>query len=256
MAAEKIRCLIVDDEESAREVMKYHLSSIEDVEIIGSVSNAEEALYKILELEPDVTFLDIQMPGKSGLSILEIVNKYEIDTSIIFVTAYDCYAIEAIKNSAVDYILKPVNSYEISTAINKVRNREEKYKDVASIIMDTTDKDPKLRLGTSSGFMLIRPEDIVYCQAEGSYSSIYLSSKRSELTNYNLRKLEDTLEKYKFVRANRSILINLAYLKRIDKLRCICTLYHEGNDYTFKMSKFQIKKFLEHPFVQEHTSGI
>ncbi len=254
MATDKITCLIVDSDKVACEAMKEHLSSIMDVLIIGTTDSAEEALFIIMEFHPDIIFIEVKLSGRSGLKLLGIINQNALSTKVVFVTSSDRYAIEAIKNAASGYLLKPTNAVIIAEIINKIRgSRIEKDKDMIEL---TADKNSKLKISTTSGFLLINPEDIVYCMADGAYSVVYLSNKKKEVTNFSLRKLNITLAKYNFVRASRSVLINLAYLKRIDKLRCSCYLSHAGTDYEIKMSRFQIKNFLEEPLFREHISEI
>lgn len=257
MATDKITCLIVDGNQVARETMKKHLSAIEDVLIIGITDSAEDALFIIMESHPDVVFTDVMLSGRSGLKLVEVINQNVLNTRVVFVTSSDRYAIEAIKNAAAGYLLKPTNAAIIEEVLNKIReSSDEKNRDVIELNVDEIDKNSKLKISTTSGFLLIKPEDIIYCMADGAYSIVFLSNQKKELTNFSLRKLSSMLAKYNFIRANRSVLINLAYLKRIDKLRCFCYLSHNGTDYKIKMSRFQIKNFLEEPLFREHISEI
>ncbi|WP_422104048.1 response regulator [Winogradskyella sp.] len=121
MSKVKIKTIVVDNEARALNRMKLLLSHFEELELLECIDDANKAVDKVLRLQPDLVFMDIEMPGKSGLELAEDINKNYLDTKIVFVSAYDHYAIKAIKNSAFDYLLKPVSIDELKTTIERYK---------------------------------------------------------------------------------------------------------------------------------------
>lgn len=230
MMNDEVSILIVDDEPEARDLLNMILKDINGVAISGSVESANDALLHVIEYKPDLILLDIQMPGKSGFELVSILRKLDLETGYIFVTAYDEYAIKAVRASAFDYLLKPTDPEELARAIN--RFREEKQKEDLNRRVDQLLSGigigKRLKLNTRTGFIVIDPKEIVCCEADGNYTRIFLLNERRETISSNLGSVEKDLVGDGFFRISRSGLINLRYLTHVDTKAGICRLHGDS----------------------------
>lgn len=239
-----LKILIVDDEPEARELLKYMLQGEEGMLVVGLAGHVDEALQLINKEQPDLVFLDIQMPDKDGFHFIEKVHENGFDPGIIFVTAYEHYAIQAIRNSVFDYILKPIHLEDLLSSIHRYRNRAVKThrQDLSKLVNAMKDSSPvKVKLNTRSGYILINPQEVVYCKADGNYTHIQLVSGNKEITTQNLGAIEESLKKGSFFRVSRSYLVNLRFLSRVDRKGCICVLEYEGETCSIKIPAKKIK---------------
>jgi len=240
----KLNILIVDDEEESRDLLGYMLADYPGVYITGKAGHVNQALKLINENRPDLILLDIQMPEKDGFQLITELHEREIFPGIIFVTAFENYALKAIRSSAFDYILKPVGSTELFSAIERFRNdrNRQKVSNLAELIDVLQQSKPgKIRLNTRTGYFLIDPEDLVYCMADGNYSHLYLTSGKTEITTQNLGSIEKMLEKQNFLRVSRSYLLNMNYLSRVDRKANVCELEYENNVFRIKIPPQKIR---------------
>jgi two-component system LytT family response regulator len=238
-----IKALIIDDEDDARDILERVLLRLENIDIIGKTSTADEGFEMILKLKPDIAFLDIQMPGKDGFMLVRQLKSFNIKTTVIFVTAHVEYAIEALKVAAFDYLLKPVEFTDLKTTIQ--RFREEKLNEMneqkVDILLDMLNKKDKISFNTRTGYIYVKPEDIVYCEADVNYTTIYFGGSRKEVVTINIGKMEEMLDKSRFYRISRSHLINLEYLVKADrKLKC-CELYKNNEKFCIPAPPKQIR---------------
>jgi two-component system LytT family response regulator len=239
-----LKILVVDDEPEARELLNYILREQEGIEVVGMAGNVDQALKLLKEMHPDLVFLDIQMPGKDGFQFINAVRNSSYDPGIIFVTAFDSYAIQAIRNSVFDYIMKPVRQEEILHAIERFRGSMVKARkqDLNGLIEALTEGNhPRIKLNTRSGYVLIHPPDVVYCQADGNYTHIQLANGRREVTTQNLGSIEDKLQTGSFFRISRSYLVNLNFLARVERKSCLCVLEYQGDTYSIKVPSQKIR---------------
>ncbi len=224
--ASTIRALIVDDEEGARNLLERLLNRIPGITVCGKASSADEALEMVLINAPDLVFLDVQMPEKNGFQLVDYFKKYLLNTTVIFVTAHAEFAINALKVSAFDYLLKPVIMNQLTETI--LRFKAEKHlvsKDrKVDLLLEMANKPCKLKFNTRSGYILVSPDEIMYCEADVNYTSIYFSSDNREIVTINLGRLEEILSPYSFFRISRSILINTIFLKKADRQKKKCLL--------------------------------
>ncbi len=239
-----IKLLIVDDDEEVRELLGILLRSYSDVQVVGSASSVDEAVKISLEKKPDVVLLDISMPGRDGFAYISEIESRNLYPGIIFVTAFENYAIKAIKSAAFDYLLKPVGKQELFNALDrfsevKARNKQTDYSELAELL--TKSKTGRIRLNTRTGYFFVDPEDVVYCEADGNYSHITLINDKSEITTMNLGNLEKILEQYDFFRISRSFIINLKYLARVDRRQNICEMEYNGLSQQLKVPAQKIK---------------
>jgi two-component system LytT family response regulator len=215
-----IRAMIVDDEEGARESLSNILEKyVDGVKIVAKADSIAMAMEKIKKYEPELVFLDIEMPFGSGFELLERMSPINFD--IIFVTAYDHYALKAIKFSALDYLLKPVDIDELKKAIGK--HKKKNIEDTVESYQNLIDNEQlegdnkKLAIPDSSGIMFVRIRNIIRCESDGNYTKIYLIGGKKILASKTLGEYENMLEGDGFYRIHRSHLINLSHLKKYNK---------------------------------------
>jgi len=217
---------MVDDEEEARFALADLLKEFDQIEILGSTGNPDEVVRLVHQEHPDIIFLDIDMPGKSGLHLAAEINRLNLNTIIVFVTGFDKYALEAFRVSAVAYLLKPVTNEMMKDVLEKIEKsgRDAHSKTRIDSLVTYLNNAGKIRLNTKEGFKLIKPETILYFQAEGSYSRGYTHPAQELLISSNLAQLEELLTSFQFFRINRNILINLAHLTHVDRSERTVTL--------------------------------
>ena len=202
------KSIIVDDEELAREDLKVLLKDFSEIKIIGESETVEETKALIKKLDPDLIFLDIQMPGKSGFDLLEEI---QIKAKIIFVTAYDEYAIRAFEVNAKDYLLKPVNKERLSLAIERLKTEQESEDDSQTKL----EINDSIFLMVNNHYQFVKIGSIIKITSAGNYSEIYTSSKLKGLVLKSLKDWEVRLPNC-FVRIHRNAIINLEYVDRVE----------------------------------------
>lgn len=242
----KIKAILIDDEEAAREVLSNLLIRFcPEVEIIADAHNLTVGVKKIKDLNPDVVFLDIQMPNYAGY---EIVNFFDIiNFNIVFVTAYDQFAIKAFDISALDYILKPINVDRLKLAINKLdkRQREKVTQEQYKLLNETISQQKPSRLTiTDKGFnSFIQIEDIIAIEGESAYSKIHLLDGSEHLLSRNLKKTTELLDGWTcFFRSHKSWLINLNYIEKYSKSSAEIIM---KNNLKTKLSRYKVAAFNE-----------
>jgi len=241
---EALKILIVDDEPEARELLKFILQEKEGLKVVGLAGNVDDALSILKKEKPDLVLLDIQMPGKDGFHFIEQVKQSGLEPGIIFVTAFDHYAIQAIRNSVFDYIMKPVMQDELFSAITRFSERKNNGEatDLSKLVEILKEQGTgKVKLNTRSGYILIQPLEVVYCEADGNYTHIQLSGGNREITTQNLGSIEGLLKPGAFFRVSRSYLVNLKYLARVDRKNSLCILEYNGDTYPVKIPAQKIR---------------
>ena len=213
-----IKTLVVDDEPDAVSFIRsILLEYCPDLEFIGSASSADEGTMLIQELHPDLVFLDVEMPHGSGFDLLARFPHKEF--SVVFITAFNLYALRAIKFSAVDYILKPINIGEFIEAVAKVTERRKQtipaninYLELLENLKSVL--PTRLAIPTAEGMAYLNPHDIIRIEADRSYSWFYLIGDKKHLVSRNLKEYQDLLGERHFFRAHHSHLINLEHVKK------------------------------------------
>ena len=217
-----IRCVIVEDEEMARNVLKSLLAQYcQDVMVCAEADDIVSGKNMIETFRPDLVFLDIEMPGGSGFKLLTSMD--EIDFEVVFITAYEQFAIKAIRHDALDYILKPIDPKELVAAVEKVK--EAKYKKTLKKQYDSLLKnlDPeqlvvrKISLSTADKIHLIDVDDIIRCESDNYYTIIFFKDGSSLMVSKTLKEMDQKLEEYDFVRTHKSHLVNLRCIKNFIK---------------------------------------
>lgn len=219
-----IKAVIIDDEKSAREILSGMLKNYcPEVEITGMANSVKKGIELIQKLQPDLVFLDIKMPLGSGFDLLESIAK--INFEVIFTTAYDQYALKAIKFSALDYLLKPIDVLELKAAVKKVSESKSQHllnKKLETFIENITAKNKQLTkivIPLSDGFKVIEVKDIIRCQSDRNYTNIFIADGSKILSSRTLKDFEELLSEYNFFRIHQSHLINLNKVKFYGKGR-------------------------------------
>jgi len=209
-----IRCAIIDDERESRSVVSNILTGYcPDVEIAGEAEGVGSGLTLIQKTLPDVVFLDIRMADGTAFDLLEKFR--EITFQIIFVTAYDQYAIQAIRFSAIDYILKPVDPGQLVAAVDRIRALAPETKQSGeriSALLDNKKEIDRIALPTLNGFNFVKLADIVRCEADNNYTLFYLTEGKKFLVTRTLKEYENLLKEKSFVRVHQSHLVNLNFV--------------------------------------------
>lgn len=238
-----IKALIVDDEEEARDILANLLTDFSDIDVVGKENSVDAALLAIFKSQPDIVFLDIDMPNKNGFDLINELQAFKIKPTIIFVTAFDHYAIDAIKCAAFDYIMKPVDIDDLQLCIAKYKAEIDtaQVSDKISDLLRSLNKE-KIKFNTRDGFVFIDTDEIIYCKADGNYSNIYLRNNGSKQTvSLNLGSLLEMLPD-NFSRINRSIVINRFFLKEVNRKKRECRLSTPIDELVFNMPKRYIKQ--------------
>jgi two-component system LytT family response regulator len=232
---QKIRAIIVDDEPNARRALRGLLEeNFTQVEILGECKNVPEAVKSINKHKPDLVFLDIAMPGYSGFELLDFFDDQHLAFKIIFVTAYSEHSLRAFETSAVDYILKPVRLEHMARALRKVSvevpvNETQQYKVLKDNFSNQSDK--KIVLQTAETIFVVRMEDIIYLQADGSYTRFYTTSHGVLTITKKLIDFEYLENSGPFFRTHRSYIVNLNHIKKVDKKEFILMMNNDAEVY-------------------------
>lgn len=217
-----IRVIVIDDEKRmAGSIARMIEENCSGFSIAGIAHSVKTAVELINKHKPDLITLDINLPDGSGFDVLKQVE--ERDFKIIFITAYEAHALKAIKFSALDYLLKPLDELEFTDALQKVKSahKAEKNRVVLDAFLAGLNGKPKdqkkIVLKTVDDIHLVKIEDILRCESDGSYTTFYLTNKRTLLVSRNLKEFEDLLVEYGFFRVHHSHLINLNCIERFHK---------------------------------------
>lgn len=213
-----MKTLIIDDERLARKELKNLLNEYTELEIVGECSGPSEALEQIKELQPELIFLDVQMPGKTGFELLEELPSPK--PAVIFVTAYDEYAIKAFEVDALDYILKPVDSKRLDQALQglaaKLESHEEKHEDDAEINQSgKLDEDDFVFLKDREKCWYVSLKDIRYFESEGNYIRVWFKNEKPLILK-SLNNLEERLNDNNFFRTSRKHIVNLQWIEKVE----------------------------------------
>lgn len=215
-----IKAVIIDDESCFREMIQMLLEDyFPDVEIAAQAESVDEAVLFIEEHKPDLVFLDIEIKGGTGFHVLQKLKNR--DFKLIFITAFNEFAIQAFKFSAIDYILKPINEFEFKAGVERAIQEIEKFENSGSLDLllnnfrNNTDK--KLVLRTSQDLHVVNIGDLVRCVADNAYTTFYLDSGEKIMVSKGIGEYAELLASFGFVRPHQSHLVNLDYIKKLDK---------------------------------------
>ena len=215
----KLNAIIVEDEFHSRETLKSFLEEYcPEVTVQDTATSVTEAVEKITQLRPDLVFMDIELQTGTGFDVLQKVR--HLDFHLIFTTAFEHYAIKAIKFSSIDYLLKPIDLEELIAAVQKVKhliaseNRQNLLENLLSNMQTGSSENRKICLSTAEGIEFIPTREILLCEANGSYTDFHLSDRRKLVVSKNLKEYENMLQDANFMRVHNSFLINLGEVKK------------------------------------------
>lgn len=214
-----IRAIIIEDEPFSRETLALMLNRYkEDIEVIAECGNPGDGIESIAQHQPDLIFLDIQMPKMNGFDMLKKINN--INFEVIFTTAFDQYAINAIRTSALDYLLKPVDDEDLAAAINKCKQRmiekktRHQFEHLFNNLSGKNPLDKTIALSASDGISFVKMSDILRVEANGRYAKFYLLNKETIVVSKTLGDFEEILSANQFFRIHDSSIINLNHVKK------------------------------------------
>ncbi|BDQ03778.1 MAG: LytTR family transcriptional regulator DNA-binding domain-containing protein [Ignavibacterium sp.] len=207
-----MKALIIDDERLARTELRRLLEPFKDIQIVGEAVNADDAAEKIAQLNPELLFLDIQMPGKSGFDLLEMLDKVP---KVIFTTAYDEYALKAFEYNALDYLLKPIEPKRLEEAIRKIVEHEKKDVQVKSALPEILSAEDQVFVKDGDRCWFVKLERIRLFESEGNYVRLYFEDNKPLILR-TLNYLDERLDPRSFFRANRKHIINLKWIESIE----------------------------------------
>lgn len=240
-----MKAIIVDDEVNSRSTLRHLINLyVHDVEVVGEAQNVREAVNLIHERNPDLVFLDIEMPGGPGFDLFETFPNP--DFHVIFATAYDKFAFKAFKLAALDYLMKPIDPEDLKVAMKKVReaNTKSRLEDRINLLLETINQIPKMVAPapatpsepipspTSSNWAkadkkivlagqfqsdIVSIREILYFEADGSYTNVHMKDGRVVINSRSLKQFEDILEDYAFYRIHKSFLVNLHEIIQVMK---------------------------------------
>ncbi len=213
-------CLIIDDEKLARELLTEFLESFPEIELIGEAGNGTDGVALIDKLKPDLIFLDVQMPGMTGFEVLDEIDH---EPYVIFTTAYDQYAIQAFEKNAVDYLLKPLDAERFRVAVGRALKRkkmeEGNLEDLLGSLRPVRDRstyESHIFVQKSEKLFSLPVEEILHLEASGDYTIITTKSDQF-VSSSGIGKLEEIMNPDKFIRVHRSTIVNINFLKEIER---------------------------------------
>ena len=239
-----IRAIIVDDEPDCCESLSILLKkNCPEVNIAATFYSAERALAGINDIKPQLVFLDIEMPNMNGFEMLEKLS--EINFDLIFTTSYDQYAIKAIRFSALDYLLKPVDREELQKAVKKVLHRLQKpltrqLEILLQKINHTTNTIQRIALPTMEGLRLVPVDSIISCASEGNYTIFLMKDKQKIVVSRPLKEVEEMLEEHSFFRVHHSYIVNMNEIDRFIKSEGGYLVMSDGSSVDVSRSKKEI----------------
>jgi two-component system, LytTR family, response regulator len=218
-----LRAIIVEDETRSRELLNTLVAQCcEGINVVATAENVEQGAEAIKKYNPDLVFLDITMPDGSGFDMLEKVAGQKFD--VIFTTATDKFALKAIKYSAIDYLLKPIDADELKSAVQKIMDKKNSISTVENLaqllqnLKKPDDNFTKITLPTGNAYEIVAVKDIIRCEAEGSYTNFFLVGGKKIMVSASLKHYEDLLPENEFIRVHHHHLINMMHVVRFLKV--------------------------------------
>lgn len=216
------KILIIDDERRALNILKILIEKhLDDVGLVETALGPESGIQKFRSVHPDLVFLDIEMPGMTGFEYLQHIREINPGINVIFTTAYDHYAIKAIRFSAIDYLLKPIDIEELKMAYHRfVTAQQSTQKDMDHLISNLMSnlqtihiRKPRLAVATQGGAVFFDIDDIIRCEADNNYTVFYVDDAQKFVASRTLKEYDSLLHEYAFLRVHQSHLVNPAYIK-------------------------------------------
>lgn len=217
-----LQYIIIDDDKTLRKLLSMTISKeLPHLKLVGEFEDAREALTSISKLNPDLVFLDMEMPGMSGLDFLKELDDSSLE--VIVTTGYEQYAINALKMSVVDYLLKPIDKEELIKAVNRVEKKLQskkeldRYKTLVYNMKTEKSQNHKLGLTQQDAVIFVEVKDIIRCEASSNYTFVVVTGNKKIMVTKTLRQFEEILLPYGFIRVHRSHLVNPEHVIKLNK---------------------------------------
>ena len=244
-----IKAIVIDDQEFCVEMLSDLLQDhcTKSVQLVGTCSSGREALRQIPRLKPDVLFLDVEMPGMTGFEMLKKIPKRNFE--VIFTTSYDKYMVDAMRHSAIDYLMKPIKPEELKESVNRLLKKHNNYSgDRIQALFDNLrsrkNRFNKIALPTRDGLVFIAIDQILQCESDSNYTTIHLASGETMLVTKTLKDIETLIDSDEFFRIHHSHLVNLNHVKRYVKGAGGYVIL--SNDSSVNVSRNRKEDFIEH----------
>jgi two-component system LytT family response regulator len=236
-----IRTVIIDDESEAREIIYGWLKNFKEFSVVGEAESVEEGIQQIKKNNPDLVLLDVEIPPKTGFQLVEEINRNRFFPHIIFISGKSEYALQAIKITAFDFIVKPLTFIRFSETILEFLRKKSETKFENNIEKCIEAVRNKIYFETNDGFIFIQPSDIVYFESIEGITYIQMIGNKKEIIHATLIEAEILVKDHNFFKLNRSLLINLKYLTTIDKNLSCCILEKVNERYIHPVTKQMIR---------------
>ena len=235
----KLKSIIVEDEETSREILKNYLKKYcPNVEVVGEASNINDALELIRNKSLDLVFLDVEMPYGNAFDLLDKVGDRDFET--VFVTAYNHYAIEALNAHASYYLMKPISIDELIKAVDyvvEIKTKEDALQDQILVPKTNNNVDGKITIPQQDGFEVLSTADILFCKADDNYTEIHLSTNKKKVVSKTLKYFQDTLQDSSFARVHKSYLVNVNEVVKYVKGKGGSVILSNGKEIMVSASK-------------------
>jgi DNA-binding LytR/AlgR family response regulator len=251
-----ISAIIIDDEPNAIDLLEMFLRGFPFIQVIGKENNAKRGLEMAKETIPELIFLDIDMPDMNGLAFAGKLQSENFYSEIVFTTAHQHYAYDALNIEPLDFLTKPFCAADLEAVIQKYKAKKEKEKQDKKLeeFINAQANTPKLKFPTTTGILFINVKNIVLLRAKSNNCELHLEDGTIETVTRNLNKVVSLLNSSSFFQTNRSTYINLNYLQRIDKKKLNCTVYFNQNVIEESISRSKMllfEKIIKFPNIQE-----
>ena len=233
----ELKAVIVEDEANSREILRSYLAKYcENVTLLGEGATIEEGLAQIKKHQPDLVFLDVEMPFGNAFDLLDQLPERSFET--VFVTAYNQYAMDALNHHAAYYLMKPINIDELVKAVDYVRAIKEKENALEGQVLQARSvrAEGKITLPQQDGFRVLEVSDIYFCKADDNYTEIYLEKKKIVVSK-TLKYFEDALQSYSFARIHKSYLVNVSEVVKYKKGKGGSVVLSNGKELSVSASK-------------------
>ncbi|MEQ9100539.1 MAG: LytTR family DNA-binding domain-containing protein [Imperialibacter sp.] len=243
MTSKKLTASIVEDEIDHLRILSDYLVERAEIEVIGRFSSVEKSIEGLLDHPPDLLFLDVELPDGSGFDILDAIKNHTPKLMVIFTTGHEKYAVEAIRASAFDFVTKPLRQDELNKAIERAIDQQvpKSFEHRIEDLLFKFQSSPKVRLNTKTGFLMMNVADIIFCQADGNYTTIWFGDWKKEVSTLHLGLIEQKINHPDFLRVSRSLLLNINYLVKVDRKDGVCVLEAFGQTEVLRLSERSIR---------------
>lgn len=237
--------MIIEDDEEALSLLEIYLQAFSEIELIAKTTSPLKGIKLLKRKNPELVFLDIDMPDTDGLEIAKSIQENDLRTEVVFTTAHSKYAFHALHLEPLDYLLKPFGPEDIIAVINRyhTRSKKKELERKMDFLIKSNKIISKIKLPTRAGFIFINPDDIMLYRPEGNYCRICTKDNEQELIMLSIYKVIAIVNSPQVFRVNRSAYINIHYLKRIEKKTRICYLSHHELTLETKIKRSNLSYF-------------